>query len=82
MSADKIVAQPTTLTGSIGIFSVITTFEKGLNNLGIYTDGVGTTPFSGQGLTTGLTQGAKMRFNWVLNTVISALFLWLQRNVA
>ena len=28
MSADKIVAQPTTLTGSIGIFSVITTFEK------------------------------------------------------
>ncbi|AOW82117.1 signal peptide peptidase SppA [Vibrio mimicus] len=59
MSADKIVAQPTTLTGSIGIFSVITTFEKGLNNLGIYTDGVGTTPFSGQGVTTGLTQGAK-----------------------
>ena len=59
MSADKIVAQPTTLTGSIGIFSVITTFEKGLNNLGIYTDGVGTTPFSGQGMTTGLTQGAK-----------------------
>ncbi|MGL4381646.1 MAG: signal peptide peptidase SppA [Vibrio sp.] len=59
MSADKIVAQPTTLTGSIGIFSVITTFEKGLNQLGIYTDGVGTTPFAGQGLTTGLTQGAK-----------------------
>ncbi|ENM5727671.1 signal peptide peptidase SppA [Vibrio mimicus] len=59
LSADKIVAQPTTLTGSIGIFSVITTFEKGLNNLGIYTDGVGTTPFSGQGVTTGLTQGAK-----------------------
>ena len=28
MSADKIVAQPTTLTGSIGVFSVITTFEK------------------------------------------------------
>lgn len=29
MSADKIVAQPTTLTGSIGIFSVITTSRKG-----------------------------------------------------
>lgn len=28
MGADRIVAQPTTLTGSIGIFSVITTFEK------------------------------------------------------
>ncbi len=59
MSADKIVAQPTTLTGSIGIFSVITTLEKGLNNIGIYTDGVGTTPFSGVGITTGLNQGMK-----------------------
>lgn len=75
MSADKIVAQPTTLTGSIGIFSVITTFEKGLNNLGIYTDGVGTTPFSGQGMTTGSLKVRKRRFNWVLNTVISASFL-------
>lgn len=59
MSADKIVAQPTTLTGSIGIFSVITTFEKGLNKLGISTDGVGTTPFSGIGITTGLNDGAQ-----------------------
>lgn len=59
MSADKIVAQPTTLTGSIGIFSVITTFEKGLSKLGVSTDGVGTTPFSGIGVTTGLSDGAK-----------------------
>lgn len=62
MSADRIVAQPTTLTGSIGIFSVITTFEKGLNKLGVYTDGVGTSPFSGVGLTTGLTEGASEAF--------------------
>lgn len=59
MSADKIVAQPTTLTGSIGIFSVITTFEKGLNKLGIYTDGVGTSPFSGVGITSGLNDNVK-----------------------
>ncbi|MGR5235648.1 signal peptide peptidase SppA [Vibrio alfacsensis] len=62
MSADKIVAQPTTLTGSIGIFSVITTFEKGFNKLGINTDGVGTSPFSGEGLTTGLSEGASQAF--------------------
>lgn len=62
MGADKILAQPTTLTGSIGIFSVITTFEKGLNDVGVYTDGVGTSPFSGLGVTTGLTQGAKDAF--------------------
>ncbi len=58
MSADKIVAQPTTLTGSIGIFSVITTFEKGFSKLGIHTNGVGTSPFSGDGLSTGLSEGA------------------------
>ncbi|MCG9679651.1 signal peptide peptidase SppA [Vibrio sp. Isolate24] len=62
MSADRIVAQPTTLTGSIGIFSVITTFEKGLNKLGVYTDGVGTSPFSGVGITTGLSEGAADAF--------------------
>lgn len=62
MSADKIVAQPTTLTGSIGIFSVITTFERGFNKLGISTDGVGTSPFSGDGITTGLSTGASEAF--------------------
>ncbi|CAH6884846.1 protease IV, a signal peptide peptidase [Vibrio chagasii] len=62
MGADKILAQPTTLTGSIGIFSVITTFEKGLNDIGVYTDGVGTSPFSGLGITTGLTESAKDAF--------------------
>lgn len=58
MSADKIIAQPTTLTGSIGIFSVITTFEKGLNSIGVNSDGVGTTPFSGIGITRGISEQA------------------------
>lgn len=62
MGADRIIAQPTTLTGSIGIFSVITTFEKGLNKLGVYTDGVGTSPFSDVGVTTGLSDGAADAF--------------------
>ncbi|WP_413284816.1 signal peptide peptidase SppA [Vibrio sp. MA40-2] len=62
MGADRIIAQPTTLTGSIGIFSVITTFEKGLNNLGIYSDGVGTTPFSGIGITRGIPKQASEAF--------------------
>ncbi len=58
MNADQIIAQPTTLTGSIGIFSVITTFEKGLNKLGVSSDGVGTTPFSGIGITRGISDKA------------------------
>ncbi|MDP5254707.1 MULTISPECIES: signal peptide peptidase SppA [unclassified Vibrio] len=67
MSADKIIAQPTTLTGSIGIFSVITTFEKGLNKLGVFTDGVGTSPFSGDGLTQGLSEGAQQAMQLAIN---------------
>jgi protease-4 len=58
LSADKIIAQPTTLTGSIGIFGIITTFEKGLNKLGINSDGIGTTPFAGVGITRGISEGA------------------------
>jgi protease IV len=41
--ADEIWAYPTTLTGSIGIFGAIPTFEESLAHLGIYSDGIGTT---------------------------------------
>jgi len=50
--ADEIWASPATLTGSIGIFGAIPTFEKTLASYGIYSDGVGTTPLaSGLNLT-------------------------------
>jgi len=41
--ADEIWASPVTLTGSIGIFAAIPTFEESLSAMGIYNDGVGTT---------------------------------------
>lgn len=44
--ADEIWATPSTLTGSIGVFSVIPTFEDTLKNLGISTDGYGTSPLA------------------------------------
>lgn len=47
MSADQIWAEPSTITGSIGIFGLIPTIDQPLNKLGIHTDGVGTTPLSG-----------------------------------
>jgi protease-4 len=46
--ADSIFASPATITGSIGVFGVIPTFQGTLKELGISTDGVRTTPFSGQ----------------------------------
>jgi protease-4 len=42
-SADEIWAAPTTVTGSIGIFSAFPTFERSLQALGVTNDGVGTT---------------------------------------
>ncbi len=41
--ADEIWASPVTLTGSIGIFAAIPTFEESLSSMGIYNDGIGTT---------------------------------------
>ncbi len=46
-TADEIWALPTTVTGSIGIFGVIPTFEKTLARYGISSDGVSTTPLAG-----------------------------------
>ncbi|WP_299011757.1 signal peptide peptidase SppA [uncultured Shewanella sp.] len=53
--ADYIFATPTTLTGSIGIFGLIPTFKDSLADLGIYTDGVGTSPWAGFSVTRDLT---------------------------
>jgi protease-4 len=46
-AANQIYASPTTLTGSIGVFSVIPTFERTLDKIGIKVDGLGTTPLAG-----------------------------------
>ncbi len=46
--ADVIFAEPGTITGSIGIFGIIPTFETALAKIGVTTDGVKTTPLSGQ----------------------------------
>ncbi|MEH6528507.1 MAG: signal peptide peptidase SppA [Porticoccus sp.] len=43
MGADQVWASPTTITGSIGVFGIIPTFEDSLTALGIHSDGVGTT---------------------------------------
>jgi len=44
--ADEIWASPATITGSIGIFGAIPTFEKSLASFGVFRDGVGTTPLA------------------------------------
>ncbi|MDR2013429.1 MAG: signal peptide peptidase SppA [Rhodanobacter sp.] len=47
MDSDEIWAQPTTITGSIGVFGLFITLPDTLAKLGIHNDGVGTTPLAG-----------------------------------
>ena len=47
MNADRIYADPSTITGSIGIFGLIPTIPRSLDKIGVHTDGVGTTRFAG-----------------------------------
>jgi len=45
--ADRVLASPSTVTGSIGVFGMIPTFQRTLDVVGIAADGVATTPWAG-----------------------------------
>ncbi|RRN55618.1 signal peptide peptidase SppA [Pseudoxanthomonas sp. SGNA-20] len=47
MDADRIYADPSTITGSIGIFGLVPNFTRTLDKIGVHTDGVGTTRYAG-----------------------------------
>ncbi|GGB68357.1 signal peptide peptidase SppA [Blastomonas aquatica] len=47
-AGDTIFAEPSTITGSIGIFAVLPSFERALAEYGVRADGVATTDLSGQ----------------------------------
>jgi protease-4 len=48
MPADEIWAADTTISGSIGVGAIMTTFQRSLESVGVTIDGIGTTPLSGQ----------------------------------
>jgi protease-4 len=59
-TSDAIIAESATITGSIGIFGVVPTFEKSLDRIGVYSDGVGTAPLArGSSSLAGLNQHTK-----------------------
>jgi protease-4 len=47
MNADKIYADPSTITGSIGIFGLWMSGDRALQKIGVHSDGVATTPLAG-----------------------------------
>ena len=61
-AANQIFASATTITGSIGVFSYIPTFQRTLEKLGVKVDGIGTTPLAGD-----------MRFDRALGPVTKQL---------
>ena len=69
--ADFIYAEPSTITGSIGVFGVIPSFQGSLGKLGIGADGVKTTPLSGE---PDLLRGPSPEVNQLIQTSIAATY--------
>ena len=78
--SDYIIASPNTITGSIGIFGIVPTFEDSLSHIGIHADGVSTSPLANASLVqplspeySGLIQmNIESGYNEFLNLVASS----------
>jgi protease IV len=67
MDGEEIWADPTTITGSIGIFGLVLTIPETLAKIGVHTDGVGTTPLAG---TFDIRRPLSPQLEAILNSVI------------
>ena len=69
--ADFIYAEPSTITGSIGVFGVLPSFQGTLQKLGIGADGVKTTPLSGE---PDLLRGPSPEANQLIQSGVNAMY--------
>src|SRR5437868_8751691 len=69
--ADFIYAEPSTITGSIGVFGVILSFQGTLQKLGVGADGVKTTPLSGE---PDLFKGPSPEAGQLIQTGVEAMY--------
>jgi protease-4 len=69
--ADRIFAEPATITGSIGVFGILPSFEGALAKIGVTTDGVKTTPLSGE---PDILGGISPQFDAVAQSGIEAVY--------
>jgi protease-4 len=70
-AGDRIFADPASVTGSIGVFGIVPTFEGALAKLGLSADGVKTTPLSGE---PDLLQGTSPEFDRLLQASIEDMY--------
>jgi protease IV len=71
MAGDRVFAEPMTITGSIGVFGIIPTFETALAKIGVTTDGVTTTPLSGQ---PDIVGGTNVAFDTIIQKSIESTY--------
>jgi protease IV len=69
--ANFIYAEPSTITGSIGVFGVLPSFQGTLQKLGIGADGIKTTPLSGE---PDLLRGPSPEANRLIQTGVEATY--------
>ena len=69
--ADFIYAEPSTITGSIGVFGIIPSFQGTLQKLGVGADGVKTTPLSGE---PDLFKGPSPEANQLIQTGVNSMY--------
>ena len=69
--ADFIYAEPSTITGSIGVFGVLPSFQGTLQKLGVGADGVKTTPLSGE---PDLLKGPSPEVNALIQTGVESMY--------
>ena len=69
--ADFIYAEPSTITGSIGVFGILPSFEGTRAKLGLGADGVKTTPLSGE---PDLLNGPSPEANQLLQTSVESIY--------
>ena len=69
--ADFIYAEPSTITGSIGVFGILPSFEGTRQKLGLGADGVKTTPLSGE---PDILNGPSPEANQLLQTSVESIY--------
>ncbi len=69
--ANFIYAEPSTITGSIGVFGVLPSFQGTLQKVGIGADGVKTTPLAGE---PDLLRGPSPEANTLIQTGVEAMY--------
>ncbi len=68
---DFIYAEPSTITGSIGVFGIIPSFQGTLQKLGVGADGVKTTPLSGE---PDLFKGPSPEANLLIQSGVNSMY--------